>query len=77
MYLHKINLKKQRESERQEGARLSALLIFETGFCKLAYEKNKSPEKGTKACLMLTEKAGPCSALPAASEGTAERLPFL
>lgn len=35
------------------------------------------PEKGTKACLMLTEKAGPCSSLPAAQEGTEERLVFL
>ena len=37
----------------------------------------QSPENGTKACLMLTEKVGPCPAAPAAPEGTAERLFFL
>lgn len=30
-----------------------------------------------KACLMLTEKAGPCSEVPAATEDTTERLLFL
>lgn len=34
----------------------------------------ESPEKGTKACLMLIEKAGPCSVLPTAPEGIAECL---
>lgn len=35
------------------------------------------PEKGMKACLMLTENAGPCSAGPRAAAAVTDRLFFL